>query len=538
MITFLVALAAAAGPASAGVLTVQKSSPVGSSIGTVASNPAGISCGADCTEDYPSEEVCTPNPHVPGGEICNTVHQSVELTATGQSGFAIDSWTGCGSVSVDKKCTVVMSIDKTVTANFADVTNPTVFLTAPAAGPKRGTIELAATANDNWGVSRVEFLLSEALQGSDSGGPFQVSLDTSTKADGAYTVEARAVDFAGRTSTTATVSITIDNTAPEVTLGGPDGQTFGPGATQTWTIAASDETSGVASVQCSVQPSGSPPVFGPCSAGSSHSVTGLGDGEHEFAVRATDGAGNTTDETRQFTVDAIPPDTTITSGPEEGSSSTAPPATFGFTSTEAGSTFTCRLYRSGGAVPAFSPCSAAAGHGPVPQTAGTYVFEVVATDAYGNADASPARRTFTVLPPPDSGGAGGGGGGGGSGGGGAGDGAPRELKPSVARRWKLAGEMTEVGKLVVKKVASGVTVAVRCRGEGCPFRSKRLSAKGPSVALTKLFDSQLGPGSSIELQVTQPGYVGKFFRFVTRDGKAPKTLVRCLPPGSTKPVAC
>jgi hypothetical protein len=91
--------------------------------------------------------------------------------------------------------------------------------------------------------------------------------------------------------------------------------------------------------------------------------------------------------------DAKPPDTTITVGP----SGTVPPpnALVEFTSTEAGSSFTCRL--DGGA---FTPCTS-----PRLLTAlgaGSHTFEVRAMDAVGNTDPSPARRTFTVAgtPPP------------------------------------------------------------------------------------------------------------------------------------------
>jgi Bacterial Ig domain/Divergent InlB B-repeat domain len=537
LVATVVALIAAS-PAAAGVLTVQKSSPVGSSIGTVSSDPAGISCGGDCIEDYPSEEVCTPNPHVPSGEVCNTVDQSVELTAAGQNGFAIQSWTGCDSVS-SNKCTVVMSGDKTVTANYADAQDPVAELTSPAAGSaKRGSVTIAANASDNWGVTKVDFTVDGIPIGSDTGAPYEISFDSTTKADGTHTVGARATDFAGRISAASTRSITIDNTAPEITVGGPDEQTFGPGSTQTWTLSTSDETSGVASLQCSVGPSGDPPVFGPCSGPASHSVTGLGGGKYAFSARVTDGAGNTFERWRQFSIDATPPDTTITAGPEEGSSTDSPTAMFNYDSSEIESSFSCRLYPSGSAPPAFESCGWKS-HGPFVFTAGTWVFEVFAIDQFGNADQSPARRTFTVLAPPTSND---GSSGGSPGGGGVPDrGQPplsKILSPSVARRWKLSGEMTAVEKLVVKKLARGARVDVRCKGEGCPFRSRRLSAKGSSVTLTKLFDSELAPGSSIELRITQAGFVGKLYRFVTRPGKAPKTTVRCLPPGSSKPVAC
>ena len=114
-------------------------------------------------------------------------------------------------------------------------------------------------------MTRVDFAIGVSPIASDTSAPYQASLDTTTKEDGVYTVAARAVDSRDGSARRTRVSITIDNTAPEITVGGPDGQTFGPGSTQTWTLAASDQTSGVASVQCSVQPSGSPPAFGACS---------------------------------------------------------------------------------------------------------------------------------------------------------------------------------------------------------------------------------------------------------------------------------
>jgi hypothetical protein len=526
----LLALAAAA-PASAGVLTVQKS-PAGVP-GTVTSSPAGINCGGDCQQDFPSEQECDPERKPP----CITINQSVELTANPGGGFAIQGWTGCTSVSGDNKCTVTMNADKTVTANYADVQDPVATLTAPSAGPKRGTIEIAATASDNSGVARVEFLIDGLPLATDTGAPYSMEFNTTASEDGPRTLSARAVDNAGRIGPQSSVSIEIDNTAPEIDLEGPNGQTFGPGSTQSWTIAATDDGSGISNVQCSVRPSGNAPVFGPCSGGTTgHSVSGLGDGGYVFAVRATDVAGGLTEVTRQFTVDATPPDTTITGGPDDGSSSTATSATYTFASTEAGSTFACRSYASGSAAPAFGPCSSTTGHQVVPPSAGTYVFEVVATDANGNADQTPARRTFTVLPPPALGGASSGGQGGS--GTGTGSGPPAVLGARVAKHWALIDETTEVRKLVVKQVGRGVAIQLRCKGEGCPFRSKRIVAKGSSLALTKLFDSPLAPGASIELRITQPGMVGRYFRFVTRDGRAPKAVALCLPPGGGKPTAC
>jgi hypothetical protein len=128
---------------------------------------------------------------------------------------------------------------------------------------------------------------------------------------------------------------------------------------------------------------------------SPHVATGLGNGSHEFAVRATDAAGNldTTPATRSFTVDttadSTAPDTVIDSGPPDTSTINQTFATFGFSATEAGSTFECSL---DGA--AFTRCTS-------PRTFtgladGQHTFQVRALDAIPNRDTTPAEATFTV----------------------------------------------------------------------------------------------------------------------------------------------
>lgn len=134
-------------------------------------------------------------------------------------------------------------------------------------------------------------------------------------------------------------------------------------------------------------------VFSPCSSPAAYS--GLADGAHTFAVQATDAAGNTGPAASYgWLVDTVAPDTTITTKPTAVSSSAS--ATFGFTSSEPGSSFACSL--DGGAL---ASCSS-------PQTYaaladGTHTFRVGAADAAGNADSTPASYSWQVatLTPPD-----------------------------------------------------------------------------------------------------------------------------------------
>lgn len=87
--------------------------------------------------------------------------------------------------------------------------------------------------------------------------------------------------------------------------------------------------------------------------------------------------------------DSTTPETTITKRPKNRT--TKKTATFGFTSSEAGSTFECRLDRNLG----FSPCAS-------PKTVlkvgrGKHSFEVRAKDRAGNTDATPASDQWKVT---------------------------------------------------------------------------------------------------------------------------------------------
>jgi len=67
-------------------------------IGTITSNPSGISCGSDCTQPYPYN---TP----------------VTLTAQAGAGYSFSSWSGCDSAS-GNTCSVLMDSAKSVSATF------------------------------------------------------------------------------------------------------------------------------------------------------------------------------------------------------------------------------------------------------------------------------------------------------------------------------------------------------------------------------------------------------------------------------------
>jgi predicted outer membrane repeat protein len=109
----------------------------------------------------------------------------------------------------------------------------------------------------------------------------------------------------------------------------------------------------------------------------------------DFGAIANAPGGDGTDIGAFERQDVTPPDTSITSGPDEGSTITTRTPGFAFTATEPGSTFECDFDGGG-----FVAC-------PTPYTAlsladGSHTLSVRATDPAHNTDQSPAARAFTV----------------------------------------------------------------------------------------------------------------------------------------------
>ena len=174
---------------------------------------------------------------------------------------------------------------------------------------------------------------------------------------------------------------TADSTAPVSTItGGPaEGSSVAnPVAEMTFTVNDTFATS-----ECRFDSA----AFVSCS-GTFQSGP-LSEGAHTFETRSTDRAGNLEAPavSRSFTVDTVEPDTAIDSGPSGTVSDSTP--SMGFSSPEAGATFECSV---DGA--AFSACASPLELGPLSQ--GDHDFEVRASDAAGNTDATPASRSFTV----------------------------------------------------------------------------------------------------------------------------------------------
>ena len=98
-----------------------------------------------------------------------------------------------------------------------DTTPPTVVMQGPTDGSEvSGIITLSAIASDNVGVTGVQFFLDGDSVGTlDTSAPYAVKLDTTQLPDGTTELLAVATDAAGNQTTSAPVTVTIDNGGSE-----------------------------------------------------------------------------------------------------------------------------------------------------------------------------------------------------------------------------------------------------------------------------------------------------------------------------------
>jgi DNA-binding beta-propeller fold protein YncE len=217
--------------------------------------------------------------------------------------------------------------------------------------------------------------------------PTSGSHTTAPLDEGPHTFEARAVDsFGFADAVPATSSFTVDTVEPDTSIddGPPDGATIAD-ASPSFAFSSNEAA---ADLHCRFD---SQP-FQQCD-GTFAPATALADGVHTFEVKASDAATNEdpSPATRSFTVDTANPDTMITAGPPDGATIADASPSFAFSSNEAGAAMQCRV--DGGP---FGPCSGGSFTPPAPLSDGDHVFEVRALDAAGNADPTPAVRSFRI----------------------------------------------------------------------------------------------------------------------------------------------
>ncbi|WP_110240832.1 Ig-like domain-containing protein [Nocardioides gilvus] len=182
----------------------------------------------------------------------------------------------------------------------------TVVVTAPGT-QLRGTVTLTGSVA-NIGTLAHTVRLQHASPGSstwttictDLRSPYTCSWDTGGVPAGGRDLRAVVVGSDGRTVTTsAVVTVTVDNVAPSIALADPGSPLSG---TRTFSTTASDAHTGVKRVVVQSAPNGSSVWSDLCTVSASpwncQVATGaLADGNHSFRAVATDGAGNTATST-------------------------------------------------------------------------------------------------------------------------------------------------------------------------------------------------------------------------------------------------
>ena len=181
-----------------------------------------------------------------------------------------------------------------------------------------------------------------------------------------------------------------DTTAPDTSItAGPASGSTTSDSTPTFEFSSTESPS---SFECNVDGTG----WGTCS--SPYTTSTLGNGQHSFQVRATDGSNNTDQSPAAvtFTVDSgppldtTPPQTTIQGAASRVVKSRRLPVSvrFSFSSSEAGSSFRCKL-DSGAYKSCSSPKSYSLGRG-------EQTLSVKATDQAGNEDPTADKVEVTV----------------------------------------------------------------------------------------------------------------------------------------------
>jgi hypothetical protein len=270
-----------------------------------------------------------------------------------------------------------------------DTQSPQVRLTAPEQEGTLVRIEviLRAEASDNLGAEKVLFLVDGEVMNVDRSAPYDFGWDSTGAADGAHTVQARAIDAAGNEAASVARTIRVDNTAPDTYIEQSPGTT---GSTVSFGFFS--EAEDVAYFECSLDsgPSGTSPSvdFERCSSPAEY--RNLLEGAYTFRVRAVDEAGNVDDTPaeRRFKTDTTAPfASVISSGPSSVVASRR--AIFGFYyGHDENDTFECSLDNA-----PFEPCESPKRYDGLSD--GTHAFEVRAVDAVGNRGAA-VERAWTV----------------------------------------------------------------------------------------------------------------------------------------------
>jgi hypothetical protein len=329
--------------------------------------------------------------------VGNTAVIGSGLFRSSGTATAEKNWWGCNSGPSAGPCnTVAGSVDFTPWIVLTHTASPNTILTGQAstltAGFLKNSDGSANVAGDLGALAGVPIAFGSPVLGTLSGA--QTTIQSSGTATATYT--AGSTPGAGSAiatvdSATATANITVsappDSTPPDTTITSTPSNPSNSGS-PSFNFSGTDNQTPPASLTFECQLDGG--SFTACT--SPQSYSGLSDGSHTFQVRAVDAATNAdpTPASYTWTIETVPPDTTLDSTPSNPSNSSS--AGFSFSGTDSGSGvagFECQL--DGGS---FSACTSPQSYSNLSD--GSHTFQVRAVDAAGNVDPTPASFTWNI----------------------------------------------------------------------------------------------------------------------------------------------
>ena len=306
--------------------------------------------------------------------------------------FTFDATAPTGSLTAPANAAVVSGASVTVSSDSADA----------GSGVALATFERRPSSGGSW-----------TTIDTDSSAPYSVAWDTTAIGNGDYELRVTTDDESGNSFTSATRTVTVDNTAPSsATLDAL------PGAIrngQALTGSGADADSGVASLAyfyCAGPPCSPSTLIGSSVTGPSYPVTWNSqpaDGDYQVLVRVADRAGSTLDSAKQtVTVDNTDPTGSLTAPADSAQVSVT--VAVSSDSTDSGSGVDSALFErrpaGGGAWTAIGTDTSApysVSWDTTPLGDGDYDLHVVTTDVAGNSFTSAIRTISVDNHAPDAG---------------------------------------------------------------------------------------------------------------------------------------
>ena len=210
------------------------------------------------------------------------------LTATAQDigNAGYDQYYGHGRINAANAVNAAharISVDRTA---------PLIGIASPTGGTVSGSVPVDVNYSDNKGVVRVDLYVNGRKTIEDTQSPFAFAWDTTTLANGSYTLVAYAFDAAGNQGTSSTVNVTVKNTVadttpPTISITSPAGGTVVLGSVPV-NVNSSDN---IGVVRTELHVNGKKVMEG---TGSSFvwDTKSLADGNYTLVAYAFDAAGN------------------------------------------------------------------------------------------------------------------------------------------------------------------------------------------------------------------------------------------------------